>query len=62
MLTPFNLQLKRNAKTTPQQNKTTSEKKKHKKTKQRNPKKFIKKINLAKKKEKKAYNAIVRTP
>jgi hypothetical protein len=27
MLTPFNLQLKRKAKTTPQQNKTTSEKK-----------------------------------
>jgi hypothetical protein len=47
-------------KTTPQQNKNKCEKKKHNKTKQRNPKKFIKKINLGKKKmEKKAYNAIV---
>jgi hypothetical protein len=40
-------------KTTPQQNKNKCEKKKHNKTKQRNPKKFIKKINLGKKKRKK---------
>jgi hypothetical protein len=42
MLTPFNLQLKRKAKTTPQQNKTTSEKKKHnkKQNKTKKPKKI----------------------
>jgi hypothetical protein len=42
MLTPFNLQLKRKAKTTPQQNKTRSKKKNTTKQNKENPKKLLK--------------------
>jgi hypothetical protein len=47
MLTRFNLQLKRKAKTTPQQNKT------------KKPQKIYFKNKFKKKTEKEAYNAIV---